>query len=392
MIAAVNGRSAAMAALLLCAVRWGLAADNLGGAARELARQTAAFAGRGEPIAITWRNLSSLSSAELAQARATFETAINEAGLRPAGNAPTVEARLTLSENQSQYLIVEEARKDDERQVWIAGWKRTASSAAVGVNLEKKLLWEQAEPILDVAPNGNDLMVLSPGNVTLRGERASQSALITSMRTWPRDLRGRLRITPTGFKIYMPGMSCTGSFDPTLVLDCRSVDEPWTLDALSRGVLLANFAPARNYFDGRIVTPSGVRKSVAPFYTVAPVDDQGRPFWMFSLADGRALLADANFDAVVTVGPWGSDLAATEVRCAGGMEVVATKPGDAREPDELRAWSIVNRAPAAVTPPMEMPGPVTALWSLGGAEVIAVVHDLATGQYAAYLVRVVCGG
>jgi hypothetical protein len=392
MIAAVNGRSAAVAALLLCAVRSVPAADDLDGAARELARKTATFAGRGEAVSITWRNLSGLSSAELAQARATFDTAVREAGLRPTDNASAIEARLSLSENQSQYLIVEEARKGDERQVWIAGWKRTARSAAPGVNLVKKFLWEQADPILDVLPNGNDLVILSSGNVTVRGERGSQSAAITSIRPWPRDLRGRLRMTPTGFRVYMPGVSCAGSFEPALVLECHSIDEPWTLDALSRGVLLANFAPARNYFDGRIVTPSGIRKNLASFYTVAPVEDQGRPYWMISFTDGRTLLADANLDAVGTVGPWGSDLAATEARCAGGTQVLATKPGDAREPDELRVWSIVNRAPVAVTPPLEMPGPVTALWSLGGAEAIAVVHDLGTGKYAAYLVGLVCGG
>jgi hypothetical protein len=125
---------------------------------------------------------------------------------------------------------------------------------------------------------------------------------------------------------------------------------------------------------------------------VAAVEDQGRPYWMISLADGHTQLLDSNLDAVGTVGPWGSDLVATEARCAGGTQVVATKAGDSREPDELRAWSVVNRAAVPVTPSMEMPGPVTALWSLGGAEVIAVVHDLATGKYAAYLVRVVCGG
>jgi hypothetical protein len=392
MIAAVNGRSAAMAALLLCTVRWGQAADDLGGAARELARKTAGFAGRGETVSIIWRNLSGLSSAELAQARAAFETAVREAGVRPVDSAPTVEARLSLSENLSQYLIVEEARKGDERQVWIAGWKRSTPVAARGVNLEKKLLWEQIEPILDVLPNGNDLVVLSPGNVTMRGERGSQSAAITPIRPWPRDLRGRLRITPTGFHVYLPGMSCTGTFEPALVLDCRSVDEPWTLDALSRGVLLANFTATRNYFDGRVVTPSGVRKNMPAFYTVAPVEDLGHPFWILSLTDGQTLLVDSNFDAFSPVGPWGSDLAATEARCAGGTQVIATRPGDARDADELRAWSIVNRVPVAVTPPMEMSGPVTALWSLGGAEAIAVVHDLATGKYAAYLVRVVCGG
>src|SRR5205823_6017720 len=126
MIAAVNGRSAALSALLLCATRWGCAADDLGGAARELARKTAAFAGRGEPVSITWRNLSGLGSAELGQVRSAFEAALRDAGARPAENAATVDARVTLSENQSQYLLVEEVRKGDERQVWMAGWQRTA--------------------------------------------------------------------------------------------------------------------------------------------------------------------------------------------------------------------------------------------------------------------------
>jgi len=390
MIAAVNGRSAAAAALLLCAARWTWAADDLGGAARELARKTAALTGRGEPVSISWRNLSGLGSAELAQARAAFEAALRESGARLADNAAaaTAEARLTLSENQSQYLLVEEAHKGEERQIWIAGWRRTAPAAAPGVNLEKKLLWEQADPILDAVPIGNDLMVLSPNGVTLHGERGSQSAAITPLRPWPRDLRGRLRVTPTGFKVSLPGMSCTGGFEPSLLLDCRSLDEPWTLDALSRGVLLANFTPTRNYFDGRLVTPSGARKNIGAFYAVAGIGSE----WLLAMVDGRTLLTDAAFEPVGTVGPWGSDLAAVEARCAGGTQVIASKPGDALEPDELRAWSVVNRAAMAVTPPLAMPGPVTALWSLSGAEVIVVMRDLSTGKYAAYLVKVVCGG
>jgi hypothetical protein len=389
MIAVVNGRSAAAAALLLCAARWAPAADDLGGAARELARKTATFAGRGEPVTVSWRNLSGLSSAELAQARTAFEAALRDAGLRTADTAATVDAHLSLSENQSQYLIVEEARKGDERQVWIASWRRTAPAAAPGVNLERKLLWEQPDPILDVLPNGDELLILSPANIVLRSERGQQTSPITPLRPWPRDLRGRLRAVPTGFKVHLPGVSCTGAFDPQLVLDCRSIDEPWTLDMPGRGVLLANYAATRNYFDGRVVGPAGVRKSIAAFYTIAPVEDR---YWLATLVDGRTLLLDANLDAAGNVGPWGSDVAATEARCAGGTQVIATRPGDARDPDELRAWSIVNRAAVPVTPPMEMPGPVTALWSLGGPEVIAVVHDLATGKYAAYLVRVVCGG
>jgi hypothetical protein len=391
MIAAVKGCPAVLSALLLLLPRYNWAADDLSGAARELARKTAAFAGRGEPVSVSWLNLSGLGAAELAQARTAFDSALREAGARATDVAPVAEAHLAISENQSQYLMVEEARKGDDRQVWIASWRRAASTAAPGVNLERKLLWEQTEPILDAVPNGNDLLILSSAGVLLHGERGSQSASITPIRPWPRDLRGHLRITAGGFKVNLPGMSCNGTFEPALTLDCHAIDELWTIDAGSRGILLAGFAPARNYFDGRLVTPSGVRKSLPNFYTIAAVEDQGHSHWILALVAGRTQLFDANFEPVGTVGPWGSDLAATEARCAGGTQVLATKPGDPREPDTLRAWSLVNRAPVALTPPMDLPGPVTALWSLGGAAAVAVVHDLTTGLYSAYQITVVCG-
>jgi hypothetical protein len=391
MIAAVKRCPAALAALLL----WGpgniWAADDLNGAARELARKTAALAGRGESVSPTWRNLSGIGSAELAQARTSFESALRDAGIRTVDAAPTVEIQLTISENQSQYLMVGEARKGDDRQVWIASWRRAAAAIAPGVNLEKKLLWEQSDPILDIVPNGNELLVLSPNGVLVRGERGSQTAAITPIRPWPRDLRGHLRIIPAGFKVNLPGMSCNGTFEPSLAVDCRSIDEPWTLDAGTRGVLLPAFAPTRNYFDGRVVTPSGARKTIAPFYSAAAVEDQGRPYWVLALVDGRTQLVDAALDPVGALGPWGSDLAGTEARCAGGTQVFSTKSGDARDLDAVRAWSLVNHAAVALTPPLELPGPVTALWSLGGASVVAVVRDLSTARYSAYLITVVCG-
>jgi hypothetical protein len=386
MIAAVKGCYAAPAALLVLLGAPGWAADDLGGAARELARKTAALAGRGEVVSLSWRNLSSLGTAELAQARAAFEGTLHESGARVGEGTPAVEGQVTLSENQSQYLMVEEARKGDERQVWIASWKRAAPSAVPGINLEKKLLWEQAEPILDVAPIGSDLLVLTPAGAM----RGSQTAAITPLRPWPRDLRGHLRVVAAGFKVNLPGMSCNGTLEP-LAVDCRSIDEPWTMDTGSRGILLANFTPARNYFDGRVVSPAGVRKNVAPFYAAAPVDDQGRPFWMMALVDGRTQILDAALEPVGVANGWGSDLAAVEAHCAGGSQVIATKAGDANEADTLRAWSLVNRVPVAITPPMDLPGPVTALWSAGGASVVAVVRDLASGRYVAYLITVVCG-
>ena len=129
MIAGVKG-SAVLSALLILLPWSARAADDMAGAVRELARKTAALAGRGEPVSVTWRNISSLPSGDFNQARIAFEAALREAGVRPSDVAPVVEARLTISSNPSQFLIVEESRKADDRQVWIAAWKRPASTAA----------------------------------------------------------------------------------------------------------------------------------------------------------------------------------------------------------------------------------------------------------------------
>src|SRR5438445_10931494 len=146
MIRGVTGWRALM--ILLPAVA--CAADDPAGAARDLARRTAGFAGRGEAVTLAWRNASSLGAVELGQVRAAFENALKDSGSRISDQPASVEAHLTLSENSSQYLLVEEARKGEDRQVWIAGWKRgqAATPSTRGVSLEKKLVWEQEEPIL----------------------------------------------------------------------------------------------------------------------------------------------------------------------------------------------------------------------------------------------------
>ncbi|MCU1234676.1 MAG: hypothetical protein JWP63_2643 [Candidatus Solibacter sp.] len=393
MIAGVNGWFAVFSALLVCLPPDARAADDLSGAVRELARKTVAYAGRGEPVSLSWRNLSSLGSAEFNQARAAFESALREAGGRASEIAPIAEARLTLSENAAQILIVEEIRKGDERQVWIAGWKRTAAAApaSAGMSLEKKLLWEQEEQILDVAPLDDGVLVLSPSKLVLRVHGATQWLPVTAQRPWPRDLRGHIRVSGGGFKASLPGMTCIGTLEPALAGECRASDEPWTLDTGSHGVLLANFAAARNYFDGRVAAANGVRKTLPPFFSIAPVEEGGKIYWVVALPGGRTQILDGAFEVAGSVTGWGSDLAWTEARCGGGSQVLATRAGDPHEPDTLRAFALVNRAAVPLTAALDMPGPVTALWTIRANAAIAVVRDLATGRYAAYGITVNCG-
>ncbi|HTS29680.1 MAG TPA: hypothetical protein VMH81_27605 [Bryobacteraceae bacterium] len=391
---------AVVSALLLFIPPLATAADEGNAAARELARKTAAFVGRGEAVSVSWANVSSLGTSELLQARGAFETALREAGSRTSDVAPLTEARVTLSENRTHYLLVEEIRRGEERQVWISAWKRSDGviTSSGGAALEKKLVWEQDDPMLDVAFPSGAMLVLSPNHVTLYARQnggpwaTSAAVALLSSRPWPRDLRGHLRVNGATFQAYLPGMACNGAVEPSLAMECKASDEPWVLESGSRSMLLGYFSQARNFFEGRVITQSGARKTVAPFYSAASADEQGQTLWLLALVDGRTQIFDAALDPAASIAQWGSDIAGTDAHCGRGSQVLATRPGDGSVTDAVQAFSIVNRSAVPLTPPLDFPGPVTALWPSGGSSVVAIVHNLATGKYEAYVVTVSCGG
>jgi hypothetical protein len=380
-IAAVKGCLAVLAALLLF-LPSAHAADDLTAAARELARKTSAAA-KADPVSLSWRNLSSLDSAEFARTRAAFEAGLQDAGVRinPASALPL---RITVSENAAQFLLVAEF----QNEVSIAAWKRTgpAKLATPGLSLQSKLLLEQDDPILDATPIGDAVLVLSPSKVAL-GDR---SVAIASAKPWPRDLRGRVRVTGDAFHVYLPGVACTGGVTPSLHMECRNSDEPWVLDS-GQSLLLAAFAPGRNFFDGHIVTQTGARKTMSPFYSAAAVDQQGRKQWLLAMLDGRTQLSDATFEPVASVASWGSDIVALGVPCGNGAQVLATRPGDGTDSDAVQAFTISDHTAVPLTPPVPFAGPVTALWPASANTAIAVTHDLNTGKYAAYVLTLSCG-
>jgi hypothetical protein len=301
-------------------------------------------------------------------------------------------------------LLVEEARKGDERQVWMAAWKRAAPAVAAspGTALDRKLVWEQEEQILDVAFPAAGMLVLSPSKVTLYTRQNGaweprQAVPLAPGKPWPRDVRGRLRLTGATFQVFLPGMACGGATEPSLLIDCRAGDEPWVLESGSRATLQASFSATRNYFDGRVATPAGLRKTTAPFYSAASAGErksageQSQLLWLLATLDGRTQIFDAWLDPVGAIASWGSDIAGTEASCGGGSQVLATRPGDADEPDAIQAFAIVNRTATPLTAPVEFAGPVTALWPSSAVSALAVARDPLTGRYAAYVITVVCG-
>lgn len=395
-MAPVKRWSAALLALALA--QFAYAADDVKSAARELARRTAAYAGAGQTVSVAWRNVSSLGSAEVADARAAFEPAFEAAGGVLGDAAPAVEARITISENASQYLMAEEVRKGDERQAWFATWKRAAagSIAAAGVVLSRKLVWEQDEQILDAAFPAQQMILLSPSKLIWfdrQGEQwtRSMSVPLPAAKSAPRDLRGRLRLVGSNYAAYLPGMTCTGARQPPVSVECKPAADPWVLESGSRDLLLANFAAGRNYFDGRIAAQSGLRKTIDPFYSAAAIEEQGRTWWVLAMVDGAARIFDPAFSAAGDFGGWGSDIVGVDVdaRC-GGSIVLATRAGSGAA-DAIQAYAVSSRAAAPVGEAAEFRGPVTALWLSDHASALAVSKDQVTGKYAAYLLTVSCG-
>jgi hypothetical protein len=395
MILAVKGCLALLPALLL-PIGGAWAAEDGAAAAVGLARKTASLAGRGEMVAVIYKNISSIPPAEWNGVRMAFEAALRDAGCR-AGDTGATEARLTMSETPTQYLVVEEARKGDERQVWIASWSRAEGSPAkpAGISLELKPVWRQKEQILDVAFPPAGMLVVSAAKVTLyarSGETwvARDSVVIPNSRPWPRDLRGRVRATGATFQLFLPGVACNGNTDAALALDCRASDAPWVLESGGRALLLATFMTPRNYFDGRVVTQSGARKTVSPFYSAASVESQGRTLWIMAQTDGRAQIVDASLDPVGSIAQWGSDIVGIDARCGSASQVLATRAGDGGEPDALQSFTVADRAATPVTAAAPLPGPVTALWPSGPAAALAITRDLVSGEYIAYLATISC--
>ena len=401
----MKGCLAVLAALLFAAPPFAKAADDVSGAVRELAGRTASFLGAGQPVSITWRNLSSVPPATVAEAKPAFETAIRRAGLRVAEADAPAEIRMTFSENGAEFLLVGEARKGDERQVWIASWRRRSAPVpqpVSSISLDRKVVWEQEEPILDLAVSSTAMLVLSPARLTLYSNEGGGwiphgSLELAPPRPWPRDLRGRLRLEGAAFQAFLPGLTCKGTIAPAISMECRPGDDPWPLDGGNRTG--AHFAATRNYFDGRIAGSGNGARTVPPFYSAAPMEAAGHPGWVLAQLDGRARLFDGDWRSLCAPGSaceegiagWGSDIAGTSAKCGNGRQILATRAGDSADSDALQAFAIGDRAPAPIASPMAFPGPITALWPLGAESVLTVVRSADGHRYTAYVVTVACG-
>ncbi len=392
-------RRSIQAALLLCVMLIAVHAPAQSGSPlRELAQKILQHAQTRSAITLSAKNLANVSAADFSSAQRELETQLRSLGVRFVKPDQAVETvRVTLSDTPHGLLWIAEIEHAGSREVAIVSGGQietpTRRPAPSGVAVRRILLFKQAARMLDVAPvqigNNRGLLILEAERIVLRStpESAIQEVAIPHSRPWPRDLRGRLQVTANGsFEAQLPGVKCGGTTQSLATSVCQETDDPWAL-----GSLRAFYNASRNYFTGMLAPSLGSEK-LSPFFTVAELSQPSSKFSAFNGIDGRTRIFSAAGDNVATVAGWGSDITGIAAECGSGGYILATRVGESDHPDSIQAFELVNREPVEASAPIEVPGPVIALWATSeNASAIAVVQNTKTLDYEAYILSVTCG-
>src|SRR5579864_6804840 len=194
--------------------------QSFDGPAASLAGKIAALLPKREAVTLSFRNLSSMPSADASAARVVLERELRTQGLTVRAQAG-VEVAVTISENARGYLWVAEIRRAEAREVVMeqAAIPHEAAATAAVITIEKRLLFEQDERILDFSPAGAMAMVvLDAAGVSLH--EGAQTPRVPIARSWPRDLRGRLVVQGGTYQAYLPGAKCNGVIVSGLSVTC----------------------------------------------------------------------------------------------------------------------------------------------------------------------------
>lgn len=393
---------------------------------QRLAQKVVAITGPGA-VAISFDNRSSLGKRDSEIIQNGLRSALGAAGLRfMAAEQAAATVSITLSENVASYVWVAEIRQGTaEPAVVMVSTPRPegapAARDAVPLSLRKIPLWSQDTPILDVAvleenPAPAHIAVLSPEKVSLYRMQGGKWQLeqelgVAHQRPWPRDLRGRLVVGKDHlFDAYLPGLTCASTAASSLGLNCRESDDPWPLvSGMTSGESFATFPSAglangastvvpqmkafysstRNFFTGTLVPGVGKFTSVPKFYSAALLPRDRYTLWLFSAIDGQTYMIDGMSQQAAKLG-WGNDMTSVKTACGAGWQVLSDSTNESE--DSVRAYEFPDRDPAAVSPAVDFPGPVTALWTESrGDSAIAVAKNRDTGNYEAFRLAMACG-
>ncbi|HEX4001653.1 MAG TPA: hypothetical protein VHX36_03340 [Candidatus Acidoferrales bacterium] len=323
-------------------------------AVRELVDRVAAIAPPGR-IDLTVNNVSSLSADEAATIGERVQAELTKRHFRLSGaQAPDAELTVTISEGTDGYLIVaqvwrgagEQARQDERVAMVAVSRAAKKAESGGGVSLEATHVWDQPGVILDfalpAAAKGTppEMIVLERGRLAFYARQQdqwqlSQAVTIQPTRSWLRTDQGHIDISQglAAGTAGVPGIECKGDFENPQTIHCGFVSQD-----------------TQSWIEGDAAVPKELNL--------------------------------------------GGDAASVGLECDGRPVVLATGKGDWTQADFVQAYEMdaTGRSAVLTGSPVAFAGPVTSLWATGASGVArAVVRDLKTGNYEAWVVTASCG-
>ena len=295
------------------------------------------------------KNISSLPPDEVAPLEGALKAQLAAAGVRLVGeNAADTAVQLTVSEGVEGYVAVAQITSNSNEQVAIVTLPPIAKNASQtdGVLLDAKLIWQQPAPILDFALpavpgfSQNVLAVLEPKRLVFYSRDLTPQwqpvrALESESSVATRDWRGHIELSQgsSSGDARWPGNECRGDFLRPASVACAASD---------------------HRDDGWISNDSS-----APFVPVS-----------------------------------GGDAVSIALQCRFQPIALATGGGDWTQPDFVQAYELRTAGSDAPVPsgsPINFGGPVMAIWPAGAQGIArAVVRNLQTGNYEAYVITATC--
>ena len=362
----------------------------------DFVQEVIARGGAPSAITVSFDNISSLSGSEQDNIKRLLLAGFRNAGVRLVkAELAMEEVHITFSEDWQSYVWVAEIKQGPGSQIVIRKIPRLQKSAATRtptLTIRRSLMWQQEAPVLDLYTDGRSVYVLEPEQVAIYANDSGkwqlrQTLAISHQRSWPRDLRGRMQVNNMQITAFLPGTLCTGTSTPP-AMQCRSSDDPWQID---QNILVAFFSPARNFFTG-VLAGQSAAENVPAFFSGAAIRNENARQWVFAGTDGRARIFINDLTAPwATVPDWGSNITAVQSTCGTGWQILVSFPNDLTHADALQAMEIQNREAVSVSSPVELSGPIVALWPAENPQTAhAVVQSLATGRYEVWSFTVGC--
>ena len=276
---------------------------------RELARRVSAEVPRNKMNCMNWSNHEAVSEARSQQLRSAF---VGELQVKPSDGAATGNCAVSvfLERTPAQIVVTAEVENGGDTRYLFAAIPRAgipAENVAISApRLEKELLWQQSERIVDALlvrgenAAGDRLVVLQRDALNVYEKQAgawkgTQSKPLGEARITQRAPRGELSFSldqPDRVKIALAGKSCQASLNDTSPLVCQQSGE------LARtAMLLASPCDSLVWWlrtDGGDSTMPGrlelANSSLPQGQTVAA--ELGMPGPVTSISSGEALRAD----------------------------------------------------------------------------------------------------